>query len=145
MSSSADQESDVEREVLRLEEELRRAEMQADVAALDRTYADDVMVTTPFGVVDKQAVMAEFHLIASKAAAGEAKLETFNKENIKARAYGDTAVTSYRVNATGQYEGRELSQQFQITNVWMKREGRWQIVARHSASIEQTRVEQAGA
>lgn len=139
--TNASQNSVVEREILRLEEDLGRAEMRADVAALERIYADDVMVMTPFGTIDKAAAMAEFHLIASKVAAGQASLETFDKEEIKARAYGETAVTNYRLSATGRYEGQDISQQFQIMNVWMKREGRWQIVARHSAIIEQAKTE----
>jgi hypothetical protein len=43
--------SNVEQEILRLEEELRQAEMQLDIATLDRTYADDIMVTAPVGIV----------------------------------------------------------------------------------------------
>ena len=139
--SSADTTSAVEQEILRLEEELARAETGTDVAALDRIYADDVMVATPFGTVDKAAVMAEFHLIANKAATGEARLDACDKEDLKTRVYGETAVTTYGLRARGQYEGRDINQQFQIMNVWMKREGRWRIVARHSFTAEQTKTE----
>ena len=128
---------DADQEILRLEEELTHAEIQADIEALDQFYADDLMVTTPFGVIGKSAVMAEFHQIADKVAAGEAKLETYDKEDVKARVYGETAVTSYRLKTTGRYEGQEISQQFQIMNVWTKRAGQWQIVARHTAIIEE--------
>ncbi len=133
--------SNVEQEILRLEEELRQAEMQLDIATLDRTYADDIMVTAPVGiVVDKSAVMAEVREAASKA-----KLEACNKDDIKVRAYGDTAVASYRFTIKGKYEATDVSRQFQITDVWMKREGQWQVVARHTASIEQPKTEQASA
>jgi TonB family protein len=50
--------NDVEREILRLEEELTHTEMRVDVDALDKVYADDIMVTAPIGlVVDKPAVI----------------------------------------------------------------------------------------
>ncbi|HYG81057.1 MAG TPA: nuclear transport factor 2 family protein [Pyrinomonadaceae bacterium] len=114
-------EGDAGREILRLEDELTRASVEADVAALDRMYADDVMVATPFGVMDKSAVMAEFHQVAGKAAAGLARLDNHSMLNAEARVYGDTAVTSYDLSVAGQYEGRALSQRFRIMNVWMKR------------------------
>ena len=44
----------------RLEEELMQTELRLDVQALDRIYADDIMVTAPIGIcVDKSAVMTE--------------------------------------------------------------------------------------
>lgn len=137
--------TDAEQEISRLDEELTRAAIQADVAALDQIFADDVLVTTPFGVIGKSAVMAEFHQLARKVAAGEAKLGSYSKEEMRARVYGETAVTSYRLTAKGQYEGQEISQQFQIMDVWMKRAGRWQIVARHTAIIEEPRMKQVTA
>ncbi len=124
--------NNVEQEILRLEEELRQAEMQLDVATLDRTYADDIMVTAPVGiVVDKSAVMAEVREGASKA-----KIEVCNKDDIKVGAYGDTAVASYCFTIKGKFEATDVNRQFQITDVWMKRQGRWQVVSRHTASIE---------
>ena len=133
--------SNVEQEILRLEEELRQAEMQFDVATLDRTYADDIMVTAPVGiVVDKSAVMAEVREGASKA-----KIETYNKDDIKVGAYSDTAVASYRLTVKGKYETTDVNRQFHVTDVWMKRQGQWQVVSRHTASIEQPKTEQATA
>lgn len=77
------------------------------------------------------AVMAEV-----REAAAKAKIERYDKEDLKVRAYGDTAVTSYRIAAKAQFEETEINRQFCMTNVWMKREGRWQIVARHTANLE---------
>jgi ketosteroid isomerase-like protein len=125
--------NDVEREILTLEEELTQTEMRLDVAALDRIYADDIMVTAPIGIcVDKPAVMNEVRQAADKA-----KIEKYDKNDLKVRAYGDTAVTSYRITAKARFEETELNRVFCITNVWLKRQGRWQIVARHTANLEQ--------
>ena len=123
--------NDTEKEIIRQEEELTQIEMKLDVAALDLIYADDIMVTAPIGIsVDKPAVMEEVRQAAAKAVIG-----SYDKTDLKARAYGDTAVTSYRMNAAGQFEGLEIKRQLCITNVWMKRSGHWQIVARHTASL----------
>ena len=122
----------VEKEIVRLEEELTQTEMRVDVEALNRIYADDIMVTAPIGIcVDKPAVMSEVRQAASKA-----KIEKYDKDDLKVRAYGDTAVTSYRITAKAKFEEREINRLFCITNVWMKRQGHWQIVARHTASLE---------
>ena len=123
--------NNVEKEVLKLEEELTRTEMQLDVEALDRIYADDIMVTAPIGLcVDKPAVMTEV-----RAAAGKAVLGRYDKTDLKVRGYGDTAVSSYRIAAEATFEGMDIKRQLCITNVWMKRNGHWQIVARHTASL----------
>ena len=135
--------NNVEKEVLKLEEELTRTEMRLDVDALDRIYADDIMVTAPIGLcVNKAAVMAEVRQANDKA-----KVERYDKDDLKVRAYGDTAVTSYRMTAEATFEGTEIKRHFCITNVWMRREGRWQIVARHTANLEQPaeRVAEVGA
>ena len=125
--------NDVEKEILRLEDELTQTEMRLDVEALDRIYADDIMVTAPIGLcVDKPAVMAEVRLAADKA-----KVERYDKDDLKVRGYGDTAVTSYRITAKARFEETELNRVFCITNVWLKRQGQWQIVARHTANLEQ--------
>ena len=122
----------VEREIVKLEDELTQTEMRVDVEALNRIYADDIMVTAPIGIcVDKPAVMTEVRQAASKA-----KIEKYDKDDLKVRAYGDTAVTSYRITAKAKFEETEINRQFCITNVWMKRDGNWQIVARHTANLE---------
>jgi len=123
--------TEVEKEIVRIEENLTQTEMNLDVEALDRIYADDIMVTAPIGVcVDKPAVMDEVRLAAAKAVIGK-----YDKGDLKVRAYGDTAVSSYRMTAEATFEGVEMKQSLCITNVWMRRGGGWQIVARHTASL----------
>jgi ketosteroid isomerase-like protein len=122
----------IEKEIVRLEEELTQTESRLDVGALERIYADDIMVTAPIGIcVDKPAVMTEIRLAAAKAAIGK-----YDKDDLKVRAYGDTAaVSSYRMSTEATFEGTEIKRQLCITNVWMKRSGNWQVVARHTASL----------
>lgn len=125
--------NDVEKEIRKLEEDLTQTEMSLDVSGLDRIYADDIMVTAPVGIcVDKPAVLTEVRQAAEKAIVGR-----YDKEDLKVRAYGDTAVSSYRMTAEATFEGTEIKRQLCITNVWMKRNERWQIVARHTASLPQ--------
>jgi ketosteroid isomerase-like protein len=123
--------TEVERQILKLEEELTQTEQRLDVQALDRIYADDIMVTAPIGIcVDKPAVMAEV-----RAAAAKSVVDRYDKDDLKVRAFGDTAVSSYRMAAAASFEGKEIKRQLCITNVWIKRNEQWQIVARHTASL----------
>ena len=123
--------NEVEKEILKLEEELTQTEMRVDVAALDRIFADDIMVTAPVGIcVDKPAVMTEVRQAAEKAVVGR-----YDKTELNVRGYGDTAVTSYHMSAAATFEGTEIKRQLCITNVWMKRNDEWKIVARHTASL----------
>ncbi len=123
--------NETEKQILRLEEELTQTEMRVDVQALDRIYADDIMVTAPIGIcVDKPAVMNEVRQAADKAVVGK-----YDKDDLKVRAFGDTAVSSYRMSAAATFEGIEIKRALCITNVWMKRDGDWKIVARHTASL----------
>ena len=123
--------NEVEKEIVRLEEELTQTESKLDVKALDRIYAEDIMVTAPIGIcVDKPAVMNEVQQAAEKAVVGR-----YDKDDLKVRAYGDTAVSSYRMTAWATFEGTEIKRALCITNVWMKRDNDWQIVARHTASL----------
>ena len=120
-----------EKEIRNLEEQLTHIEMRVDVSALDEIYADDIMVTAPIGIcVDKPAVMDEIRLAADKATVGK-----FDKNDLKVRAYGDTAVSSYHLSAQAKFEGMQIDRHLCVTNVWMKRNDRWQIVARHTASL----------
>lgn len=123
--------TEIEKQIWKLEEELTQTEMRVDVQALDRIYADDIMVTAPIGIcVDKPAVMNEIRQAAEKAVVGK-----YDKDDLKVRGFGDTAVSSYRMSAEATFEGVEIKRQLCITNVWMKRNGDWQIVARHTASL----------
>jgi len=132
--------TEVEKEIVRIEENLTQTEMKLDVEALDRIYADDIMVTAPIGVcVDKPAVMDEVRLAAAKAVIGK-----YDKGDLKVRAYGDTAVSSYRMTAEATFEGVEMKQSLCITNVWMRRGGGWQIVARHTASLAGAQIPAPG-
>ena len=123
--------TEVELEIIKLEEELTHTEMHVDVEALDRIFADDIMVTAPIGIcVDKPAVMTEIRSAAEKAA-----ISKYDKEDLKVRAFDGIAVSSYRMSAQAVFEGTELKRELCVTNVWLKRNGQWQIVARHTASL----------
>ncbi len=121
----------LEKEITSLEEQLTQSESRLDVEALERIYADDIMVTAPIGIcVDKPMVMDEVRRAAAQAVIGR-----YDKDDLRVRTYGDTAVSSYRMTAWATVDGTEIKRALCITNVWMKRDRHWQIVARHTTSL----------
>lgn len=62
--------------------------------------------------------------------------ESFQFERVDVRDYGATAVSIswYRQKAAAR--GRDWSGAFRMTDVWHFRDGRWQVVARHSTWLD---------
>ena len=59
-------------------------------------------------------------------------VETFPFPSIEARRYGDAAVAIIRYVQQGVYRGERRGGDFLITDVWVDRDSRWQVVARSS-------------
>jgi ketosteroid isomerase-like protein len=55
--------------------------------------------------------------------------------DMKVRVYGDAAVVTGRCTTKETYKGEGVSGQFQWTDTWVKRAGRWQCVAGRSSEI----------
>ena len=53
---------------------------------------------------------------------------------MKITTHGDTAIANYRFVVKSKAL-KSTSRRYRTTNVWMKRDGRWQIVAGHIAIV----------
>jgi ketosteroid isomerase-like protein len=56
-------------------------------------------------------------------------IESSSVAEISARAFGNTAIMTLRNNSKGTYQGNDVSGEYRETIVWVKRDGRWQMVA----------------
>lgn len=128
-------------EILQQEEELANAKRTLDLAAIDRMYADDLLLTGVLGepTCSKSAVMEEMRRgIAQRdaAKAGGTRFDTLTEnEDTKVVALGDTAIANYRYVVTFRGPNLDLRRRYRTTNVWVKRDGRWQIVAAHMGFV----------
>ena len=114
--------TEIEQEIIRLERERLDAYARADRAAFDRIVADDFTMTHSDGsVFDKAQERAVL-----RPSTAERPLPTLNIEDVRVRVYGDAAVITGRLVEQGERVGR-VSLRF--TNTYMRRQGRWQIVA----------------
>ena len=119
----------VEQELIKLVNDWMNAEVKADMAFLDRFIAEDCVITDPVGAVWTKAQFLE------GLKSGEGAVMSFALDNMKARIYGDAAVVNGRMTAKQAFRGQDISGQYQCTDVFIKRAGRWQCVAIHLSTI----------
>jgi ketosteroid isomerase-like protein len=120
-----------EQELLKLMNDWMNAEVKADMAFLDRFIADDWVSTDPAG-----AVWTKAQFLAGLKS-GEGEVISFTLDNMKARIYGDAAVVTGRMTAKQRFQGKDISGQYQCTDMLIKKAGRWQCVATHISTITQ--------
>lgn len=111
-----------EEEIRRLDDEVRGAMLERDLAALQRLCSEDFVVTNPFNQVLNKAQVLE------AVAQGRILHTSFEREIESLRARETTAVVMGRETVVD--EGRTLNRRY--TEVWLKEEGRWQLLARHA-------------
>ena len=132
--------TNVEQEILTQEENLTQATRQLDIETLGRLYADDIMFTGVTGdVCDKSALMAEARRGAAEregAAQGKAAVMSYDKEDIRIVTHAGAAVTSYRFVIRLQMDGKDIQRRYRTTNVWIRRQDRWQVAAAHTADLK---------
>jgi ketosteroid isomerase-like protein len=130
-------------EILDQEAQLANAKRMLDLDAIDRIYADDLLLTGVLGepTCSKTAVMDEMRRgIAQRdtAKAGGTPFDTRTENEdtkVVVVGVGDTAIANYRFVVTFKGPSLDVRRRYRTTNVWVKRSGRWQIVAAHTAFV----------
>jgi uncharacterized protein (TIGR02246 family) len=115
--------------VQKLERAWLDAYEQHDEKAMDAIVADDFTITFPDGSRQTKA-----QIIASLKRPRREGGPTmkFHTEEVQARIYGDTVILIGRVITEFQRDGQATSKQQQrYTDTYVKRSGRWQVVASH--------------
>ena len=120
-----------EQELLNLMQDWMNAEVNADMVFLERFITEDCVITDPVG-----AVWTKAQFLAGLKS-GEGAVISFVLDNMKARIYGDAAVVTGRMTAKQTFRGQDISGQYQCTDVFIKKAGRWQCVAIHLSMINQ--------
>ncbi len=121
-----------EAEVVKTEREWLDAYLKADAAAMERIEADEFTLTFPNGQTITKA--QEMERIKASKPRTDGSLE-FSAEGTKVRLYGDTAVLTGIVVQKEKVKGEEKVNRDRYTDVWVKRDGRWQVVASQLTKI----------
>jgi uncharacterized protein (TIGR02246 family) len=115
--------ANVEREIRDLQQQYDKAALEQDASAYDRLFADDYTITQAGGKVNTKAEMI------AMAKAGDTKFEVGRSDDVKVRLYGDTAIVSCRWTEKSTTKGKPFAGTLLYTTVWVKSNGRWQIVS----------------
>jgi len=112
-----------------LDQERIQAQIHADAMALDRIYADDFIGIGPSGTVrTKPQVLADF-------TSHELTFQSITTDEVRIRVYGNTAVETGRTTTVGQDKGKVVPRDNRFTRVWVRRQGRWRLVANHYSTL----------
>src|ERR1043165_5892818 len=115
--------------IRRLDQERIQAQIHADAAALDRIYAEDFIGIGPSGTVrTKPQVLADF-------TSHDLSFQSITTDEVRFRVYGNTAVETGRTTTVGQDKGKVVPRDNRFTRVWVRRQGRWRLVANHYSTL----------
>src|SRR5262245_30200023 len=114
----------VANELVELAHDLARAVSDHDVERLDTLLAVEFTLQGAAGQLDRAAFL--------EAAAGPYEIDEFTYEEIDPEIYGNTAVLVSRYSQVARLDGRDLTYRMNVTDIWTRRDGRWQIVRRHA-------------
>jgi len=130
-SSSQAQESQMDQAKQEIREAQNRwmeAASRKDDSVLRQILGDEYhLISGRLGFVDKQSWLAM---------GSDYNIEEFEYIESEINVYRDMAVSNSRYRQKATYRGEDLSAVFYLTDVWVKRDGRWQVVTRHSSFAE---------
>jgi ketosteroid isomerase-like protein len=110
--------------------------VKADTAVLRSLLADDYVHTNAnSGVLDKTRWLAFAKTRHEDLKSGKVSIVTYRNDDIRIRVYGNTAVVTGLNTTIGFRDGKEWKMNLRFTNVWVKREDRWQRVAFHDSNV----------
>ncbi len=125
VAGAADELAAAKKELIQLENEWAKAYLTRDVSALDRIVAEGWAFTGADGdVCSKAEDIADV-------ASGTFVATVFEVSDLKVKLFGDTAVVVGRQTVRATYKGQDASAVYRITDVWQRREGRWQAISSH--------------
>jgi ketosteroid isomerase-like protein len=114
-----------------LEREWARAVQDHDTNKIDRIQAEEYAFTDPGGRVWTKARALD------TIQDGALEIDSFELSDFQTRIYGETAVVRFQVVWNGRFRGTDISGPQRMTDVFVKRDGRWQCVASQATRIAQ--------
>jgi ketosteroid isomerase-like protein len=106
-----------------------KAQTTGDLTALDALLGDDLVYTHSNALVDSKASYVE------SMRSGALKYQTIEPRDMKVRVYGTTAVITAAARITAISKGQPVDNQLRYTDVWVLRDGRWQMVGWQSTRL----------
>lgn len=116
-------------ELLVLEQRWNDAHIYGDTASLFRLWADDIIVIVPdmrpFTKDDLKAFWRS----------GRSNITRHETSDVTVRGYDNTAVVEGRLRRQQSFSGRVETNEWRFTKIYVKRNGRWQVVSYHASPL----------
>jgi ketosteroid isomerase-like protein len=119
-----------EGEIEKLERDWVAAITTRDAATLDRILADDFVGTSPTAHVYYKP------MAISTLESGTHVVKSMALDEVSANVFGDTAVAFTSQEEVSTFGGQDTSGHYHYTNVWIKRNGEWKVVASHGSRYD---------
>jgi ketosteroid isomerase-like protein len=114
-------------ELNRLEAVWNEAHIKGDADALDRLWAGDLIVT-----VAGMPVMNKADSLAM-ARSGRMRFLKYETSELRVRNLGASALVTGRLHRLRSMNGKEVSEDWRFTKVYVHADGRWQVIAWHAS------------
>jgi len=115
----------------KIEQELTDTIVKSDTSAFEKYLASDYLGIGPDGVTqNKSELLADIK-------SGTLKLESSTMSDMKIQVAGpDMAVVVYRSTDKGTYKGKDVTGEYRWLDVFVKRDGKWQIAIDQGTQIK---------
>jgi ketosteroid isomerase-like protein len=130
-SKTSNSNTGAKKELIQIERDLAKASLALDAAMYNRIWADDMIAVNPAGIIytktEDQAALKS----------GKLKFDTFDVDQMNVRIFGETAIVVYRQTVKGHYDDHPINDLNRVTDVFVRRKGKWQLVSEHTSLIQQ--------
>lgn len=117
-------------ELRAIEQRLAEAWVKGDRDYINRVLADDWSVTDATG-----RVLSKNQVINEAFDSNDRQIESLEIDDVRVRVFGSCAVVTGTTRAKGRYKGSSMSVTLRFTDVFMRRAGRWQVVASQATQL----------
>lgn len=131
-SGPASHSADAAAALMQFERDWMGAARRQDTAWMEKNYAPEYTWTSPDGTLNDRKTDIE-----------DAKNITFDSLDIsdtQVRVNGDTAVVTGIVTMKGKYKDQDISGRYRFTDTFVRRDGRWLILASQSTRVAPQQV-----
>lgn len=129
-AQTAKQKVAIEQEIRKLDLAHADAILRGDLQTLDKLWTEDFRVNNPFNEIDQ----------ANRILTGAVTYSSFVREPESVLVHGNTVIVMGREitvqKGSSPQAGKTINRRY--TNIWMKRQGKWRLVACHASVICQS-------
>ena len=124
-------EDDTVQQLAKLKKQWGEAEVNRDVAFLDKLYADDLEIGTSQGdVLTKQQMM-------ERVKDPDHKWDQVDSDHIQVRVFGNVAIMTDQTTVRGVDKGKPFGGLYRFVRVFVKQQGRWRVVLAQATPLKQ--------